>query len=213
MQQIPHLKEGDKVILISTARKINKQELLPAVKVFENWGLKVVFGKNLFVEEHQFAGSTSQRATDLQAALDNKNIKAIFCVRGGYGTVKIIDLIDFSSFIQHPKWIVGYSDVTVLHNHINQNFNLQSLHATMPINFQSNTKESLNSLKRTLFGEKIKYDFESHLLNRKGQGQGELVGGNLSIIYSLTGTQSQLNTSGKLLFLEDLYRLNTEKEK
>lgn len=204
MEKPVRLKKGDKVVIISTARKISEKEIEPAVKVLESWGLVVVCGANLFNEAAQFSGSTIQRTLDLQNALDDKSVKAIICARGGYGTVKIIDELDFSKFIIQPKWIVGYSDVTVLHNHINQNFNIQTLHATMPINFTTNTNESLESLKMAFFGEKVTYNFEQHKLNRKGEGKGEIVGGNLSIVYSLTGTESQIDTTGKILFLEDL---------
>tara|TARA_B100000809_G_scaffold264452_1_gene320305 strand:+ start:5801 stop:6697 length:897 start_codon:yes stop_codon:yes gene_type:complete len=204
MEKPVRLKKGDKVVIISTARKISEKEIEPAVKVLESWGLVVVIGENLFSESAQFSGSTHQRTLDLQNALDDKSVKAIICARGGYGTVKIIDELDFSKFIIQPKWIVGYSDVTVLHNHINQNFNIQTLHATMPINFTTNTSDSLESLKMAFFGEKLVYDFEQHKLNRKGEGKGVIVGGNLSIVYSLTGTESQIDATGKILFLEDL---------
>ena len=133
-----------------------------------------------------------------------ESVKAIICARGGYGTVKIIDELDFSKFKTTPKWIVGYSDVTVLHNHINQNFKIQTLHATMPINFPTNTNESLESLRMALFGNELSIKFGANSMNKNGATKGEVVGGNLSILYSLTGTNSQLDTKGKILFLEDL---------
>ncbi|MCB0380267.1 MAG: LD-carboxypeptidase [Flavobacteriales bacterium] len=204
MEKPPSLKKGDKIAIISTARKIFKIELEPAVAIIKSWGLEPVFGKNLFNENHQFSGTTKERVADLQNALDNSEIKAIICARGGYGTVQVIDQIDFSNFKKNPKWIVGYSDVTVLHNHINTNFNIQTLHASMPINFATNTKEALESLKETLFGALPIYTCDVDELNKLGDATGELVGGNLSIIYSLTGTRSQINTKGKILFLEDL---------
>jgi muramoyltetrapeptide carboxypeptidase len=204
MEKPPSLKKGDKIAIISTARKISKIELEPAVSIIKSWGLESVFGKNLFNENHQFSGTTEERVADLQHVLDDPAIKAIFCARGGYGTVQVIDQIDFSNFKKNPKWIIGYSDVTVLHNHINTNFNIQTLHASMPINFATNTKEALESLKETLFGALPIYTCDVDELNRFGEVMGELVGGNLSIIYSLTGTPSQINTKGKILFLEDL---------
>ncbi len=204
MEKPQSLSKGDKIALISTARKISLLELEPAIAIIKSWGLEPVFGKNLFKVNHQFAGTTENRIADLQEAIDNDDIKAIFCVRGGYGTVQLIDKIDFSKFKKKPKWIVGYSDVTVLHNHINKNIGTSTLHATMPINFTTNTKEALESLKETLFGAMPIYNLENHELNRLGVAEGELVGGNLSIIYSLTGTSSQLDTKGKILFLEDL---------
>lgn len=204
MQKPTNLKEGDKIAIVSTARKLSLEELQPGIDVLESWGLEVVLGNNLFEVNHQFAGSTEQRTTDFQNAMNDDNIKAILCARGGYGTVKIIDELDFSTFIENPKWIIGYSDVTVLHNHINQNFKIQTLHAAMPFGFKDNTEEALDSIKKVLFGESLSYQFNPHELNRNGVREGLLVGGNLSIIYSLTGTKSQIDTKGKILFLEDL---------
>lgn len=204
MEKPSNLQKGDKIAIISTARKISKEELQPAIDELTAWGLDVVFGKNLFNAYHQFSGTDTERIADLQWALDDEEIKAVLCARGGYGTVKIIDHIDFSKFTEQPKWIIGYSDVTVLHNHINQHFKIQTLHATMPINFSSNTVEALESLKETLFGALPVYYSDTHKFNRKGAAEGALVGGNLSILYSLTGTASQINTKGKILFLEDL---------
>lgn len=204
MEKPSNLQKGDKIAIISTARKISKEELQPAIDELMAWGLEVVFGKNLFNAYHQFSGTDAERIADLQWALDNEEIKAVLCARGGYGTVKIIDHIDFSKFTEQPKWIIGYSDVTVLHNHINQQFEIQTLHASMPINFSSNTVEALKSLKETLFGALPVYYVDAYEFNRKGAAEGELVGGNLSILYSLTGTASQINTEGKILFLEDL---------
>lgn len=204
MQKPSNLKQGDKVVILSTARKISEAEITPAIELLKNWGLTVVIGANLHHQENQFSGTTEQRTSDFQTALDDENVKAIFCARGGYGTVKIIDKLDFTHFKKTPKWVVGYSDVTVLHNHINQNFNVETLHATMPINFTTNTKESLESLKTALFGGILHYKFAAHKMNRAGNENGEIIGGNLSIIYSLTGTNSQINTAGKILFIEDL---------
>ena len=197
------LKKGDQIGIISTARKISKKELEFAKNTLEDWGLKVVFGNNLFQEYNQFAGTDVQRSADLQQMIDNPDIKAIICARGGYGTVRILDLIDFSDFQSNPKWIAGYSDVTALHSTLH-NLNITSLHSTMPINFSDNTKTSLESLKQTLFGNLMSYNFPRHDLNRIGHTKGRVVGGNLSIIYSLLGSNTDINTDGKILFLEDL---------
>ena len=194
---------GDKIGIISTARKITIQELNPAIKTLESWGLKVVLGINLFKEEDQFSGTVEQRTADFQSMIDNENIKAILCARGGYGTVQIIDEIDFSNMIKIPKWIIGYSDVTVLHSHLN-NLGIASLHATMPINFEKNTKESLDSLKNALFGNMKSTTCKVHSFNKLGIAEAEVVGGNLSILYSLLGSDSDVNTDGKILFIEDL---------
>ena len=197
------LQQGDKIGIISTARKINEEELVFAKKTIESWGLKVVFGNNLFHEHNQFAGTDKQRAADLQQMMDNPDIKAIICARGGYGTVRILDLIDFSGFQEKPKWIAGYSDVTALHYTLH-NLNIASLHSTMPINFSNNTNNSLESLKKALFGKLISYNFLENNLNRIGNAKGQVVGGNLSVFYSLLGSNSDINTDGKILFLEDL---------
>tara|TARA_B100000287_G_scaffold413196_1_gene444453 strand:- start:237 stop:1127 length:891 start_codon:yes stop_codon:yes gene_type:complete len=194
---------GDKIGIISTARKINLEELEKAINIFNEWGLKVCFGANLFNEENQFSGTVEERASDLQLMLDDDTIKAIICARGGYGTVQIIDKINFSSFIKNHKWIVGYSDVTVLHSHLH-NFNIPTIHATMPINFKNNTTESIESLKNALFGINKEIKCPSHRLNVLGKVKGQIVGGNLSILYSLLGSDSDIETDGKILFIEDL---------
>ncbi len=206
MQTPPPLQPGDKIAIISTARKISQEELKPALEIFSKWGFDVVYGRYLFKEKNQFAGSDLERAEDLQWAMDDESIKAIVCARGGYGTVRIIDMLDFSKFSQHPKWIIGYSDVTVLHVHIHKLLGIETLHATMPINFPTDgsENEALISLKKAISNENIRYTFPSHPLNRKGNAEGILVGGNLSILYSLTGTASDIDLEGKILFLEDL---------
>ena len=130
---------GDKVGFLSTARKISLSELKPALEILDSWGLKVVFGKHLFEQDNQFAGTIAQRAADLQNMLDNDEIKAVFFVRGGYGTVQIVDKVNFFKLYQNPKWLIGYSDITVIHAHLNSR-NFTTLHATMPINFSKNTK-------------------------------------------------------------------------
>lgn len=204
MQKPPNLQKGDKVALVSTARKLTIDELQLGIEVIKSWELEPILGKNIFAIDNQFAGTTEERTSDFQEALDNPEIKAIICVRGGYGTVKIIDELDFTKFIKTPKWICGYSDVTVLHNHINQNIGIETLHSAMPLGFKDNTNEAIESLKNTLFGILPIYYCSANELNILGVAEGELVGGNLSIIYSLTGTKSQLNTNGKILFIEDL---------
>ncbi len=199
-----NLKENDKIAIISTARKITPDEIKPAVEILKSWGLNTVTGKNLFAECNQYSGSDEQRAEDLQAAIDDDEIKAIICARGGYGTVRIIDKIDFSSFVKNPKWIIGYSDVTVLHSHINTNFNIETIHGSMLLNFSKNTPEALGSLKKVLFEGQFSYCINSHPLNRKGKAEGFLTGGNLSLLYALNNTVSDIDTDGKILFIEDL---------
>ncbi|MDF2437329.1 MAG: LD-carboxypeptidase [Bacteroidota bacterium] len=197
-----YLKKGDRIGIVASARKISEEELQEAVAILKTWGLEVVFGNNLFKSEHQFSGTDEERAADLQRMLDDKSIKAVISARGGYGTVRIIDKIDFTEFRKYPKWIIGYSDITVLHSHIH-NLGIETLHATMPINFTKNA-EATDTLRKALFGEKLSYGVESHPLNRKGDARGELVGGNLSLLYALNGSISDIDTAGKILFIEDL---------
>jgi muramoyltetrapeptide carboxypeptidase len=200
--QPPYLKKGDKIAILATARKISKEEIEPAIAILKSWGLEAVLGKNLFKADHQFSGTDEQRAADLQVMLDDTSIKAIISARGGYGTIRIIDKINFSKFKKHPKWVIGYSDITMLHSHIHT-IGIETIHATMPINFTKN-KEATETLRRVLFGEKISYEIKAHPLNRKGKANAELVGGNLSLLYALTGSASDIDTKGKILFIEDL---------
>ena len=147
--------------------------------------------------------TNKDRAADFQQQMDNPNIKAIWCVRGGYGTIRMIDLLDFTKFKQNPKWIVGFSDVTVIHSYIN-NLNIATIHGAMPITVGKASQESIESLRKSLFGESLKYQIPFDTANRLGNAKGEIVGGNLSILYSLMGSNAQINCKGKILFIEDL---------
>lgn len=198
------LKAGDKVVILSTARKIVPEEIQTAIDILQNWGLFVVLGKNLFVQQNQFAGSDEQRTADLQTALDDASVKAILFARGGYGTVRIIDKIDFSRFKNNPKWLIGYSDITILHSHIHKHFGIATLHSPMAFNFQKASADVLEKIKLILFENQQDYTIPAHSFNRKGTAQGILIGGNLSILYSLLGSASDIDTTGKILFLEDL---------
>ncbi len=200
----PNLKKGDKVAIIATARKINTEDLSIGIKILKEWGLEVEIGPNIGKEHHQYAGTDEERIQDFQQMADREDIKAIICARGGYGTVRIIDHIDFSKFKKSPKWIVGYSDITVIHSHLYQHLDIPSIHATMPISMPNNTMEAINSLRRALFGKKLNHKTAHHPLNRLGKCKAPIIGGNLSLIYSLAGSVSDINTDGKILFLEDL---------
>ena len=200
----PYLKTSDTIGLLSTARKITSAELDFAIQTFESWGLKTALGKSINAVERQFAGTDEVRAENFQEMLDNPEIKAIICARGGYGTVRIIDQIDFSNFKKRSKWIAGYSDLTVLHAHIHSNFGIETIHSSMPLNFQKNSSEALESLRQALFGNPLGYEIPPHPFNVKGKAKGILVGGNLSVLYSISGSKSDLDTKGKILFLEDL---------
>lgn len=199
----PYLQKGDTVAIVSTARKNIDDNLKTTINLLEGWGLKVKIGNTIGLDYYQLAGTDDQRAADFQEQLDNLNIKAIWCVRGGYGTVKIIDKLDFTKFKQNPKWIIGFSDVTVLHSHLNR-MGIESLHATMPVSIARATDDAKNSLCTVLFGDKLHYTLECDALNHNGIAKGELVGGNLSILYSLLGSPSALDCEDKILFIEDL---------
>ncbi|MEI8007053.1 MAG: LD-carboxypeptidase [Bacteroidota bacterium] len=206
MIQPPFLKKGDKIAILSPARSITFEEVHPAMKLLQKWGLEVILGSYIFNQENQMAGSDFQRAKDFQTMLDDASIRAIFCSRGGYGVVRIIDRLDFSRFLRYPKWIVGYSDITVLHSHIHRHFGIETLHATMPLNMPENRHGSLTveTMRKALFGEEMAYSRRLGTLDRTGAGEGILTGGNLSILYSLMGSHSQVDTRGKILFLEDI---------
>jgi len=202
LQSPSPLKQNDKVVIIATSKRFSG-DVAPAVKLLESWGLKVILGDNLFKQANLFAGTDIERADDLQNALDDTEIKAILCVRGGYGASRIIDSIDFKKFIKTPKWIVGYSDVTVVHSHVN-NLSVQSIHGTMPMLFERDSAESLESLRKALFEGKTPYNIPTHPLNKIGEVKAELVGGNLSILSTITRTKSDLDTKGKILLIEEI---------
>jgi muramoyltetrapeptide carboxypeptidase len=199
----PYLKKGDKVAIICPAKKVSTP-MTDAVDLLKSWGLEVVLGDTLGLSFHQFAGDDEQRAQDLQLFIDDDSIKAIIAARGGYGTIRMIDKVDFSGLSQNPKWLIGFSDITILHTHLYNNFNLQSIHGQMPVNIPDASTKSLNSLRKALFGEKITYEFKSNPLNQDGEAEGVLIGGNLSLLVAGSGSVSDLNYEGKILFIEDV---------
>ena len=199
MRHPEYLKKSSKIALVAPARKISREEIAFAVKWIEEKGFIAVYDDRLFAEHHQLAGDDDFRTNVLQDYLDRDDIDAILCVRGGYGTIRIVDKLDFTKFAKHPKWIVGYSDVTVLHAKMQQ-LGYQSIHGTMAINFEKNTNEALESLYEALIG---KWNVvETH--GRASQQNVEIVGGNLSVLYSMLGSDLFPETDGKILFIEDL---------
>ena len=198
------LKAGDSIGIISAARKISLAEIEAAIEIIKSWGLKAVIGETIGAAHFQFAGDDEFRRKDLQHMLDDDSIKAILFARGGYGSVRIIDDIDWRKFLKHPKWLCGFSDTTVIHSHLLSVYNIPSVHSIMGINFSTATFDSIESLRKILFGQKVSYEIPAHELNRKGKAKGMLCGGNLSLIYSLIGTSSDVDTSGKILFIEDI---------
>ena len=201
-----YLQQGDTIGITAPARCISEEEVAPAVQLLKEQGFNVLLSPHLFAAHHQYAGTDAERAADMQALLDHPEVKAILCARGGYGSVRIIDRLDFTLFTKRPKWLCGYSDVTVFHSHLAACHQTPSLHCTMPVNIKAELPldESVNSLLRALRGETLHYTIPRHPLNRNGKGKGKIVGGNLSILYSLLGSQSDIDTEGAILFIEDL---------
>lgn len=201
----PYLQKGDKIAIVAPAGKVEREKVELAVKMFEKWGYEVVVGDNVFNDYHIFSASDEERADDLQKAMDSEDIRAIVCARGGYGCIRIVDKLDYSKFQGNPKWLIGFSDITVLHAKLNT-LGIESIHGPMPVKFPSDCSESedLIVLKDLIEGETPEYHFESHSLNRAGKCGGELVGGNLSIVYSLHGIEIEWKKHEKILFIEDI---------
>jgi muramoyltetrapeptide carboxypeptidase len=205
MNHPPYLKKGDRIGIVSPARSITFDEVHPTIRFFRKKGMEVVLGTYVFGKHCQFAGTDDQRRRDFQQMLDDPQIRAVISSRGGYGSVRIIDQLDFTKFRNHPKWIAGYSDITVFHSHIHQRFGIETLHSAMPVNIHTDQPDdSLISLFNALTGVKLSYSFPKTAGSREGIAEGILVGGNLSILYSLTGSVSDLQTDGKILFIEDV---------
>lgn len=200
-----YLKKGDAIAVVATAKRIEFGQIDGALEELADWGLRIMCGPRLYSEANLFAGTDSERASDLQWALNDPEIKAVIFARGGYGTARIIDAIDWGRFLEHPKWLCGFSDLTALHSHVYQNLGIETLHSTMPIFFKDGVPNpGSESLRNALFGSLMPLQWEGHDLNRSGAVNAPVVGGNLSVLISLMGTSSQLDFDGKILFLEDL---------
>lgn len=203
----PYLKKGDTIMIVSPGGRIKDKHALDAgIELANHWGLVVFFGNHMLSEDHTFAGNDAERTEDLQKALDDSSIKAIWASRGGYGTIRVVDDLDFEGFRKHPKWIIGFSDITVLHNKVHD-LGYQSIHAHMPLTLELENlvqEESIETLHRALFGKKLDYRIPASDRNRQGQGMGQLVGGNLSIVYSMLASDTNLEMDGKILFIEDV---------
>lgn len=193
-----------RIHITSPAKTIESNFIHYAVEFLQTKGFEVSLARHALGKQNYFAGTDQERLADFQAALDDPSIDVILCSRGGYGSVRIIDGLNFESLKRHNKLIVGFSDITVFHNHVHGRLNLPTVHATVPLNFQSNTLASLDSLINVLEGRPNCYHISPFKLNRHGKVNAEVVGGNLSILYSLIGTNSDIDTSGKILFVEDV---------
>ena len=203
MKTPPYLKKGSKIALVAPARTISRDEIVAAVKWIEEKGFVAVYDDRLFAEYHQLAGDDGFRASVLQDYLDRDDIDAILCARGGYGTIRIVDKLDFTKFEKHPKWIIGYSDVTVLHAKMQQ-LGYQSIHGTMAINFEKNTEDALESLYNALIGTRDNVRTHRCASLQSDFDGLQIVGGNLSVLYSMLGSDLFPETDGKILFIEDL---------
>jgi muramoyltetrapeptide carboxypeptidase len=211
----PYLKKGDTIGLVCPSGTLPAKKAATCISTLEAWGYKVKIGKTLGTQHHYFSATDEARAADLQEMLDDKNVQAVLCGRGGYGMSRIIDLLDFKTFKKHPKWVIGFSDITLLHNHCTQALKIASLHAPMAGAFnngQSNNEWVL-SLKHTLQGKKANYKAATHALNKLGTASGKLVGGNLTLVAHAVGTESGLQTKNAILFLEDIgeYKYNIDR--
>jgi len=201
--QPPYLKKGDKIAITCPAKKL-PAPMTDAIKLLTSWGLDVVLGDTVNASFHQFAGDDDLRAADMQRFVDDDSIKAIIAARGGYGTIRMIDKVDFSRLNTNPKWLVGFSDITILHSHLHTNYNIQTIHGQMPVNIPDASAKSLESLRMALFGEEFSYKFHTHELNRNGEAEGVLIGGNLSLLVAVAGSVSDMDYTGKILFIEDV---------
>lgn len=209
--QPPYLQQGDVIGITCPAGHITLDEIKPAIRIMESWGFKIHVGNTVNKSDFSFGGTDAERLQDLQAMLDDPAIKAVMCGRGGYGSARIIDQLNFSRFIQQPKWIIGFSDITVLHAHINRMYGIPTIHSKMCNSFPDDFKtaepivqDTILSIKKALSGEQMQYTAAVSPQNRTGIASGILIGGNLSILASVAGTSSEINTIGKILFLEEV---------
>ena len=202
----PYLSKGDTIGIVCPGGYMPYEKAETCIETLKEWGFKVKTGSTLGGQFNYFSGTDEQRLEDFQHMMDDYNIKAILCGRGGYGTVRIIDRLNFKKFKKNPKWIIGYSDITVLHSHIFSRYNIASLHSPMAAAFNDGEydNEYIQSLKSTLTGQKLRYSCAANSYNNTGTASATLVGGNLSLLVNLTGTPSDINTAGKILFLEDV---------
>ena len=203
-----YLKKGDTVAIVAPSGVLKNYNgyIMKAKELLKSWELEVIIGENVFNDNGHFAGTDNQRSADFQLALDDKAIKAIWCARGGYGAMRVIDNLNFEKYKENPKWIIGYSDITAIHNDLHNNKS-ESIHGIMCKSLEKidvDNNESISLLKKTLFGEKLSYTIEGNNYNIEGNSNGQLIGGNLTLLHCLLGSESSIDTDGKILFIEDL---------
>lgn len=206
--QPPYLKAGDTVAIVapSGVLKNRTNEIDQAKSLLKSWGLEVVVGKNVFNQANHFAGTDEERRSDIQKAMDDPKISAIWCARGGYGTVRILDKLDYSKFRKNPKWVIGYSDITAWHNQVHCE-GFESIHAMMCTSLQDDNetiKETISTFKDALFGKSLAFTLKGSKYNKTGTTSGQLVGGNLTMLHTMLGSKTSINMSGKILFIEEI---------
>jgi muramoyltetrapeptide carboxypeptidase len=206
----PYLKAGDLIGICCPAGFMKNEEIQPALKQLKDWGFNVRLGATIGKKDFGFGGTDAERAADFQSQLDDPAIRAVLCARGGYGSIRIIDEIDFSKFAQNPKWILGFSDITVIHAHLSRNYGIATIHSKMCNSFPDDIMHaepdqavSIESIWQVLSGKRMAYRWKPNPANKAGISQGLLVGGNLKTIESLSGTKSDLLTEDRILFVED----------
>ncbi|MCF6296179.1 MAG: LD-carboxypeptidase [Flavobacteriaceae bacterium] len=206
--QPPYLKTGDTVAIVAPSGILlnREKEVNQAVELLKSWNLNVVIGEHLFNQNGHFAGTDKERTADFQKALDNQNIKAIWAARGGYGTVRILDSLNYTKFKEHPKWVIGYSDITALHNQLN-NLGSESIHALMATSLTDDLEgleQTISTFKDAIFGKQLAYTIDGSEYNKSGYASGQLVGGNLTLLHTMLGSKTSINTNGKILFFEEI---------
>ena len=206
----PYLKKGDLIGITSPAGYITHEKIEPALNKIKDWGFDYKIGDTIGKRDYTFGGTDAERVQDMQQLIDDKNVKAILCARGGYGMVRIIDRLDFKKLESHPKWIIGFSDITVMHSHLSRNYGIASIHSKMCNSFPDDwnlaeaiQKETIESIRKCLCGEQMAYSFLSNIKNKTGGAEGILTGGNLKTLESLAGSKSDIETNNKILFVED----------
>ena len=200
---IPSIQKGDLIYITAPAKSIEAAYVTFAKNYFEAKGYKVLISQNCLGEFNYFSGTDEERTADFQFGLDHPDVKAILCARGGYGCIRILDRLQWAGILREPKWIIGFSDVTIFHQRM-QRYGLQSIHATMPLNFKENSEESFETLEKAWKNESYSIVTDFSTYNKFGESEGKLVGGNLSILYSLLGTDDEINFEDSILFIEDL---------
>ena len=218
--QPPYLKSGDTIAIVAPAGILKNREksISKAMEIVSSWGLHPVLGKYVYAKNNHFAGTDAERAEDFQNAMDDPSVKAIWCARGGYGSMRILDKLNFANFKKHPKWVVGFSDITAFHGKLDQ-LGIQSIHGMMAAGLElseelsEETQANITSLKETLFGEPLQYKLDSSPFNKKGMAKGVLIGGNLSLLQASLQSDANLDTVGKILFIEEIgeYRYSIDR--